>query len=87
VFRDPYSSASQARALVRHVGRPTPLRQSSVVNDNAPPPPANIYVVQVDWTDDEEGLYEKGTPVFYKLEPGLSGPRKNMDVNLLELGE
>jgi hypothetical protein len=46
-----------------------------------------MFVVQVDWTDDEEGRYEKGTPRFYRLEPGKGGPKKNMDVNLLELGE
>jgi hypothetical protein len=44
-------------------------------------------VVQVDWTDDEEGLYEKTTTRFYRTEQGKSGPRKNMDINLLELGE
>jgi hypothetical protein len=44
-------------------------------------------VVQVDWTDDEEGLYEKTTTRFYRLEPGAKGPKKHMDINLLELGE
>jgi hypothetical protein len=46
-----------------------------------------MIVVQLDWTDDEEGLYEKSAPRFYRLEPGMGGPRKNMDINLLELGE
>jgi hypothetical protein len=88
VFCDPTSGAvSRPRAPPRHSGRPAPLGQKSANNENVHPPPTSLFVIQVDWTDDEEGQYEKGTPRFYKLEAGKNGPRRNMDVNLLELGE
>jgi hypothetical protein len=87
VFRDPNSATDPPRAPPRHVGRPVPLAQKILANDNAHPPPIGLFVVQVEWTDDEEGNYEKGTPRFYKLDAGKNGPKKNMDVNLLELGE
>lgn len=85
VFTDPNSSVDQLRASFRHAGRPAPL--NGHLNQSVLTPPTNLYVVQIDWTDDEEGQYEKGSPRFYKLEPGKNGPRKNMDINLLELGE
>ncbi|KAF1835518.1 hypothetical protein BDW02DRAFT_548101 [Decorospora gaudefroyi] len=50
-------------------------------------PQVGLIVVQVEWTDDEEGLYEKTASRFYKLEAGKPGPIKHMDINLLELGE
>ncbi|KAF1840783.1 uncharacterized protein K460DRAFT_321268, partial [Cucurbitaria berberidis CBS 394.84] len=84
VFRDPNSSVSQPAAPVRHVGRPAPMQQ----NTPAPAaPPSSLFVVQVDWTDDEDGLYEKTDTRFYKLEPGKATPKVNMDINLMELGE
>ncbi|KAA8625044.1 hypothetical protein TUN199_02461 [Pyrenophora tritici-repentis] len=46
-----------------------------------------LVIVQVDWTDDEGGLYEKGGPRYYRTEQGINGPKVNMDINLLELGE
>ena len=46
-----------------------------------------LIVVQVDWTDDGEGSYDKTDTKFFKLDPGKGGPRMNMDVHLLELGE
>ncbi|EFQ89709.1 hypothetical protein CFE70_002210 [Pyrenophora teres f. teres 0-1] len=46
-----------------------------------------LVIVQVDWTDDEEGLYEKGAARYYRPEQGTNGPKVNMDINLLELGE
>jgi len=46
-----------------------------------------LVVVQVDWTDDEDGLYEKGVPRYYRPDQGMNGPKVNMDINLLELGE
>jgi len=87
VFRDPNSAVSLPREAPRHAGRPAPLHQSSTAKENTAPPPSSLYVVQVDWTNDEEGQYERGVPVFYKLKPGQPGPVKNMDVNMLELGE
>ncbi|KAH7095379.1 hypothetical protein FB567DRAFT_29175 [Paraphoma chrysanthemicola] len=87
VFRDPNTGVSQSPAPIRHAGRPAPLNQKPVNNEKAAPSPISLFVVQVDWTDDEEGSYEKGAPRFYKLGPGKQGPTKNMDINLLELGE
>jgi len=84
VFRDPNSSAVPPQVAQRHAGRPAPLQKPM---ENAQPAPISLFVIQIDWTDDEEGMYEKGTPMFYKLPPGMSGPKKNMDINLLELGE
>jgi hypothetical protein len=55
--------------------------------ENVTPTPTCLFVVVIDWTDDETGMYEKGKPNFYKLEADKLGPNKNMDVNLLELGE
>lgn len=46
----------------------------------------SLIVVQVDWTDDGEGSYDK-MENFYRLEPGKAGAKVNMDINLLELGE
>ena len=71
---------------VRHVGRPAPLQQKAPVS-TATAPPSSMFIVQVDWTDDEEGLYEKTSTKFYKLEPGKAAPKINMDINLMELGE
>jgi hypothetical protein len=87
VFQDPDSAVNLPRPTPRHTGRPVPMNQKSTANENATPTPACLYVIQVDWTDDEEGQYEKGVPRFYKLKPGKTGPTKNMDVNMLELGE
>ncbi|KAH7385604.1 hypothetical protein BKA66DRAFT_583220 [Pyrenochaeta sp. MPI-SDFR-AT-0127] len=64
-----------------------PPRQQHPSNTMQPPPPMCLLIVQIDWTDDEEGVYEKSAPRFYKLEQGKLGPRKNMDIYLLELGE
>jgi hypothetical protein len=87
VFRDPNCAYSLPQAPVRHAGRPAPLLQKPNNNENAAPSSTSLFVVQIDWTDDEEGSYEKGTPRFYKLGPGKRGPTKNTDINLLELGE
>ncbi|CAO2650383.1 Nn.00g016750.m01.CDS01 [Neocucurbitaria sp. VM-36] len=86
VFRDPNSSVSQPATPVRHVGRPAPLQQKAPVS-TAAAPPSSMFIVQIDWTDDEEGLYEKTSTKFYKLEPGKAAPKMNMDINLMELGE
>lgn len=85
VFKDPNASVDHPRASFRHAGRPAPL--SGHTKEVVLPPATTLYVVQIDWTDDEEGQYEKGTPRYYKLEAGKNGPKKNMDINLLELGE
>lgn len=85
VFRDPNSAVGQSQAPARLAGRPAPLNGPAI--ETITPGPTSLFVVQVDWTDDEEGQYEKGAPVFYKLDSGKNAPKKNMDISLLELGE
>ncbi|KAF1915204.1 hypothetical protein BDU57DRAFT_265645 [Ampelomyces quisqualis] len=88
VFRDPNSADGVPHAApTRHAGRPVPLNQLPVNSATARAPEKIIYVVQIDWTDDEEGEYEKGAPRYYRLETGEKGLQEHMDVNLLELGE
>jgi hypothetical protein len=86
VFRDPNSAVSTAREAPRHSGRPAPIGLSQVQEPTAPSP-ASLFVIELDWSEDEEGQYEKGTPRYFKLEAGKSGLKKNMELNLLELGE
>jgi hypothetical protein len=91
VFTDPSSMVApppREPVAVRHAGRPkAPPQKAASTTTPLTAPQSSLIVVQVDWTDDEEGLYEKTTTRFYKLEPGFKAPRKNMDINLLELGE
>ncbi|PSN72821.1 hypothetical protein BS50DRAFT_169458 [Corynespora cassiicola Philippines] len=49
-------------------------------------PSSHCVVVQIDWTEDEEGNYEKMPTRFFTLEQGKRIQKENMDVNLLELG-
>jgi hypothetical protein len=87
VFRDANNAVTRPPAPPRHPGRPVPLNPVQPNMKDVPQTPTSLFVILVDWTDDEFGQYEKGTPRFYKLGPGKKGPTKNMDVNLLELGE
>ena len=64
--------------------RPT-LRGSWVFTD--PNGSTTNYVVQVYWTIDEDGLYEKQISNFYRLAPGCNAPKENLDIKLMELGE
>lgn len=84
VFTDPNSAIIPPQVVHRHAGRPAPLQKQA---ESVQPAPVSLFVIQIDWTEDEEGMYEKGTPAFYKLPPGHNGPKKNGDINLLELGE
>jgi hypothetical protein len=69
---------------VRNPGRPTPNDPSNA----APVAPSHpMIVVQIDWTEDEDGMYEKMPPMFYRLKPGNGSPIERMDINLLELGD
>ena len=90
VFTDPSCVVAPPRepVAVRHAGRPKapPQAPASTTTPSAAPQ-SELIVVQVDWTDDEEGLYEKTTTRFYKIDQGRKTPKKNMDINLLELGE
>ncbi|KAF2267033.1 hypothetical protein CC78DRAFT_566447 [Lojkania enalia] len=47
----------------------------------------SLVVVQVEWTEDEEGVYEKMPARFYKLKHGTAAPVEHLDVKLFELGE
>jgi hypothetical protein len=72
----------------RNPGRPLNFKtkkNQSLDQNNAEP--ANYIVIQLEWTEDEEGIYEKMPPTYYRLKPGVNGPQENMDVNLLELTE
>ncbi len=75
----------QLQPPARNVGRPVPIQQAPKVTTVNPL--SSLFVVQIDWTDDGEGSYDKTETKFYKLDPGKSSPRKNMEVNLLDLGE
>ncbi|KAI4604780.1 hypothetical protein J4E80_010936 [Alternaria sp. BMP 0032] len=90
VFTDPSSVVAPPRepVAVRHAGRPkAPPQAPASTTTSSVAPQSELIVVQVDWTDDEEGLYEKTTTRFYKIDQGRKTPKKNMDINLLELGE
>lgn len=61
---------------------PSPAIQETITSS-----PDSLFVIELDWTEDEEDQYEKGAPRYFKLEAGKSGLKKHMEVNLLELGE
>lgn len=87
VFKDPNAPGIiSAPVRERHPGRPGTQEQPKAQIAKAQPL-ASLIVVQVDWTDDEEGLLEMGQPNYYRLQSGHSGPKENMDLKLLELGE
>ncbi len=86
VFRDPSSIVAPPRVPVRHSGRPAPLVQNSPSRES-PPPPVTLVVIQVDWADNKDGRYDKIASRFFQLERSNRGPKENMDINLLELGE
>ncbi|KAF2631906.1 hypothetical protein BU25DRAFT_454288 [Macroventuria anomochaeta] len=85
IFRDPNNAQKQALPPTRNVGRPAPMQQTP--SPAAISTPSTLIVVQIDWTDDGEGSYDKTATKYYRLEPGKCGAKVNMDVNLLELGE
>ncbi|KAF2447626.1 hypothetical protein P171DRAFT_482353 [Karstenula rhodostoma CBS 690.94] len=63
------------------------LRGTWIFKDpNSPQSTSCPYVVQVHWTMDEDGLYEKEYIKFYRLDPGSYAPKENLDIKLLELG-
>jgi hypothetical protein len=64
-----------------------PARSQGSYTDAKTAPQPGLMVVRIDWTDDEDGLYEKGMPEFYRLQPGQPGPKEHMDLKLLELVE
>lgn len=87
VFRDPNIAVSLPREAPRHSGRPVPMRPSPAAQETSASNPASFFLIELDWTEDEGDQYEKGTPRYFKFEAGKSGLTKNMEVNLLELGE
>jgi len=44
-------------------------------------------VVVISWTLDEDGIYEKMVPKFFKLPPKQTDPKDHLDINLIELCE
>lgn len=86
VFHDPNARIVNTQVFNRHPGRPGPQKQESNEKTKAAPT-YSLIVVQIDWTDDEEGVYEKMEPRYFQLRPGHAGPKQNMDIKLLELGE
>lgn len=84
IFRDPNSTQKQPLPPARNVGRPAPMQQAPTETVNTP---ASLIIIQIDWTDDGEGSYDKTETSFYRLEPGKFGAKVNIELNLLELGE
>jgi hypothetical protein len=54
---------------------------------SVPPPAPGLLVVQISWTDDEDGKYEKGAPHYYRLRDDQPGPFQHIDVKLMEMVE
>lgn len=86
IFQDPSSPVQQSQAPSRSLDRRVPLKQLPS-KDTLVNVPSSLIVVQVDWTDDGEGSYDKTDSRFYKLDPGKGGAKVNMEIHLLELGE
>ncbi|KAF2002946.1 hypothetical protein P154DRAFT_487968 [Amniculicola lignicola CBS 123094] len=87
VLHDPDKShIHRSSTAPRNPGRPTPPPGSNAMQQQKPLE-LNLIVVQIDWTEDEDGMYEKMAPRFFKLKTGQSGAMAHMDINLLELGE
>lgn len=84
VFSDPNQPLAPAGPPVRHSGRPAPLQHKPATP--APSAPSSLWVVQVDFTHDEDAVPEMISQQFYKLEPNMSTPKDHMDIHLLELG-
>lgn len=84
VFSDPDKSPEPSAPPIRHPGRPAPLQKKPATP--APSLPRTLWVVQVDFTHDEDAKPEMIGQQFYKLEPNMVTPRAHMDVKLLELG-
>lgn len=84
VFRDPNSDIQSPHEMSSYFGKPTPSNQTPTTSSTLPP---SLIVILVDWIRDNDGLYEKSPPRFFRLEQGAKAPLKHMDINLLELGE
>jgi hypothetical protein len=72
------------RVILDSAARQLATSQEDPASTNTKSSPVFI-VVKIDWTDDEDGLYEKGTPEYYQLQPGQPGPNEHMDLKLFEL--
>jgi hypothetical protein len=80
-----FGFANKPAALSETRWSPT-LRGTWVLKDpNALQSTSSHYVVQIHWTMDEDGLYEKEYTKFYRLGPGSNAPIENLDIKLLEL--
>jgi hypothetical protein len=63
------------------------LRATLIVEDQTAADRNRPIVIQVDWTEDEDGEFEKGIPRFFKLKENQLLPKQHLDVNLIELAE
>ncbi|KAF2120625.1 hypothetical protein BDV96DRAFT_485191 [Lophiotrema nucula] len=82
-LHDPNRPLTENNAPAR-LGRPSPRYTDTVKPPSGPP--LNIVVVQVEFTEDEEGYFEKMPARFYRLKAGAGNPSEHLDVNLFELG-
>ncbi|KAF1956384.1 hypothetical protein CC80DRAFT_593832 [Byssothecium circinans] len=86
IFRDPNAPRWVEPVVdARNAGRPTPREP-----ENQGPklsPNASLMAVQIEWTEDEDGLYEKMEPRYFQLKPGETTPKEHLDIKLLELGD
>jgi hypothetical protein len=90
VLEDPNSRVGErpkVRPVTRNPGRPVVSNIASSKTEKVEASPSVPIVVEVEWTEDEDGIYEKMSPKFYKLKPGQTRLKEHMDINLLELGE
>ncbi|KAF2189739.1 hypothetical protein K469DRAFT_658880 [Zopfia rhizophila CBS 207.26] len=63
------------------------FRGTWLLEDLNSPNVAQAIVIQIDWTEDEEGYYEKMAPQFFKLRQEKVLPEDHLDINLMELGD
>ncbi|KAH7130642.1 hypothetical protein B0J11DRAFT_602983 [Dendryphion nanum] len=72
----------------RDTRRPNPSNSGLPVSNNTDPAQIiKLIIVEIDWTRDENGNYEKMPPKFSRLKPGQRAPSDHMDINLMELGK
>lgn len=81
-----YGCAPETLAQIR----PT-LRGTWAFEDGAAREPQdsskNYTLVRIDWTEDDDGEFEKTEIRYYRFESGKIEPETHAEINLLELGE
>ncbi|KAF2019000.1 hypothetical protein BU24DRAFT_326190, partial [Aaosphaeria arxii CBS 175.79] len=66
--------------------RPAAARNTGNKTTQKPAVP-KLVVVRIEWSEDEDGEYEKMTPCYYQIKDGATEPQEHMDINLFELGQ